>query len=133
VEARGGDGGDRGVPAGAGRIVEPAEITHRVASGETLWSISRRYGVGLESLRGWNGLGPRAVLQVGQRLTVRTGGEAVAPSAAPRIHVVRSGDTLGGIARRYGVGTEALARENGLGLRATIRPGDRLQVPGANE
>ena len=132
VEARGGDGGDRGVPAVAGRIVEPAEISHRVASGETLWSISRRYGVGLESLRSWNDLGPRAVLQVGQRLSVRTGGEAVAPSAAPRIHVVRSGDTLGAIARRYGVGTEALARENGLGLRATIRPGDRLQVPGTN-
>jgi len=132
VEARGGDGGDVGAPAVPGRIVEPTEITHRVASGETLWSISRRYGVGLDALRSWNDLGPRAVIQAGQRLTVRTGGEAVASSAAPRIHVVRSGDTLGAIARRYGVEAEALARENGMGLRATIRPGDRLRVPGSN-
>jgi len=132
VDARGGDGGEVGVPAVAGRIVEPAEVTHRVASGETLWSISRQYGVALDALRSWNGLGPREIIQVGQRLSIRTGGEAVVPSAGPRIHVVRSGDTLGAIARRYGVETQALALENSLGLRSTIRPGDRLRVPGTD-
>lgn len=130
VEARGGDGGDRGVAPPVGSVVEPAEIVHRVGSGESLWSISRRYGVGVEDLRGWNGLGTRAVLQIGQRLTVRTGGEAVASAGGSRIHVVRRGDTLGAIARRYGVPSQELARENGLTLRSTIRPGDRLRVPG---
>lgn len=131
VEARGGDGGESGVVPPSGSVVEPAEVIHRVASGESLWTISRRYGVGVDALRSWNGMGARAVLQIGQRLTVRTGGEAVPSSAEPRIHVVRRGDTLGAIARRYGLPSQELARENGLTLRSTIRPGDRLRVPGS--
>ena len=131
VDARGGDGGASGVVPPTGSVVEPAEIVHRVASGESLWTISRRYGVRVDDLRGWNGLGTRAVLQIGQRLTVRTGGESVTSSGDPRIHVVRRGDTLGAIARRYGVPSGELARENGLTLRSTIRPGDRLRVPGS--
>lgn len=130
AEARGGDGGDVGAVSAAGRVVEPAEVVHRVASGESLWSISRRYGVGVDDLRSWNGLGSRPVLQIGQRITVRTGGEAVTSSSGPLVHVVRRGDTLGAIARRYGVASQDLARENGLTLRSTIRPGDRLRVPG---
>lgn len=131
--ARGGDGGGIGAGVVSEGVAEPSEVVHRVASGESLWTISRRYGVSLDALRAWNGLGTRAVLQVGQSIVIRTGGETVAVSAAPRIHVVRRGDTLGAIARRYGVGTEGLARENGLTLRSTIRPGDRLRIPAANQ
>jgi membrane-bound lytic murein transglycosylase D len=131
--ARGGDGGAVGAGVGTEGVAEPAEVVHRVASGESLWSISRRYGVSMDALRAWNGLGTRPVLQVGQSIVIRTGGEAVSVSGAPRVHVVRRGDTLGAIARRYGVGTAGLARENGLTLRSTIRPGDRLRIPAANQ
>lgn len=131
--ARGGDGGGIGAGVVSEGVAEPSEVVHRVTSGESLWSISRRYGVSLEALRSWNGLGTRAVLQVGQSIVIRTGGETVVASAEPRIHVVRQGDTLGAIARRYGVGAEGLARENGLTLRSTIRPGDRLRIPTANQ
>ncbi len=48
---------------------------------------------------------------------------------APRIHVVRSGDTLSGIAKRYGVTTTALARANGLDPKRPIRPGQKLVIP----
>lgn len=42
--------------------------THRVRSGDTLWKIARKYGVSLQSLRAWNGLGSKARLRVGQSI-----------------------------------------------------------------
>lgn len=129
--AMGGDGGPGGAGPVEGGVAEPLEVTHRVSSGESLWSISRRYGVSMDDLRGWNGLGARPVLRIGQSLVIRTGGTGATVSTAPRMHVVRRGDTLGAIARRYGVDTGGLARENGLSLRSTIRPGDRLRIPEA--
>ena len=129
--AMGGDGGPGGAGPVEGGVAEPLEVTHRVSAGESLWSISRRYGVSMDDLRGWNGLGARPVLRIGQSLVIRTGGTGATVSTAPRMHVVRRGDTLGAIARRYGVDTGGLARENGLSLRSTIRPGDRLRIPEA--
>jgi LysM repeat protein len=54
----------------------------------------------------------------------RPGVEKVA-AAVPDRYVVRPGDTLYGIARRFGTSTEELQRRNGL-QDSTIRPGDVL-------
>jgi membrane-bound lytic murein transglycosylase D len=54
-------------------------ILHRVRSGETLWSISRRYGVLVKQIIDWNLLEPGDVLRLGQRLRIWTSG---GPAAA---------------------------------------------------
>ncbi|MBN2195923.1 MAG: LysM peptidoglycan-binding domain-containing protein [Polyangiaceae bacterium] len=54
---------------------------------------------------------------------------AGAATVTPRVHVVRSGETLSGIAKRYRVTTTALARKNGLDPKKPIRPGQRLAIP----
>jgi lipoprotein NlpD len=59
------------------------------------------------------------------------GAEPPAPAAAPRVHVVARGDTLSGIALRYGVTVAALAAANRLGDRAVLKPGQRLVIPPA--
>ncbi|GIV40369.1 MAG: hypothetical protein KatS3mg033_2169 [Thermonema sp.] len=43
-------------------------------------------------------------------------------------YIVRSGDTLSHIARRYGVSVSYLMKINGLGPRSIIRPGQRLRI-----
>jgi LysM repeat protein len=43
---------------------------HKVAPGETLWSIARRYDITIDDLRSMNGLDPRATIQVNQVLAV---------------------------------------------------------------
>ena len=43
---------------------------HVVAAGETLWSVARQYGVSVEDLERWNGIGRPGSLRVGERLTV---------------------------------------------------------------
>ena len=55
-----------------------------------------------------------------------------APEPTTRTHVVAKGDTLSGIAARYGVTVVALVAANGLpSERATLRIGQRLTVPAA--
>jgi membrane-bound lytic murein transglycosylase D len=54
------------------------------------------------------------------------------PAAAPtRVHKVRSGDTLWGVARKYGVTVPALASANGLTTSSALSVGARLEIPGA--
>jgi membrane-bound lytic murein transglycosylase D len=44
---------------------------HQVRRGDSLWSISRRYGVSVGQLQAWNGLGRRSKIMVGQSLRIR--------------------------------------------------------------
>lgn len=64
----------RGVARRPVRRVEAAAVpdgtTHTVQPGETLWLLSRQYGVTVADLRRWNGLAAKDVLRVGQRLLV---------------------------------------------------------------
>ena len=57
----------------------------------------------------------------------------VSPAVAKRSktyrHKVRRGDTLGGIARKYGSSVSKIKRANGL-KSSTIRVGQRLKIPG---
>ena len=95
-------------------------LIHVVRSGDTLYSIARRYGTSVARLRSDNGLTPDQTLVVGQALIVTL------PS---RIHTVAAGDTLYGIARRYGVTVLELIQNNPELIRdPIIRPGQQLTV-----
>jgi len=105
--------------------------THRVRRGETLGSIASRYGVRISDLRRWNGIRGSKIIS-GRRLKVY-GGKAVAASStssSAKSHRVRRGDTLGGIARKYGTTISKLKAANGL-KSSKIRVGQRLKLSGS--
>lgn len=52
-----------------------------------------------------------------------------ASRASTRTHVVRRGETLTALARRYGVSIDALKQANGLNGAAHIRAGERIRIP----
>ena len=54
----------------AGGTVAAAGVTHTVAAGETLWGISRRYGISVTELRRLNGLGGGSRIRPGQKLNI---------------------------------------------------------------
>ncbi len=113
----------------------PAEAAappvHVVQRGETLAAIAARYGVTINNLMRWNSLRNPNVIYAGQRLIVGAGGGgAAAPAGASGVHVVRRGQTLGSIARKYGVSVEALRAANGL-RGDVIFVGQRLTIPAA--
>jgi membrane-bound lytic murein transglycosylase D len=47
-----------------------------------------------------------------------------------KAYIVRRGDTIGSIGRKYGISTQALIQANNLNNRATIRIGQKLTLPG---
>lgn len=110
---------------------------HVVRRGDTLWDISRQYGVSLAALMRVNGLHRRSVLSLGQRLQIPTSRSSRAAAArnAPliedsgaRVHVVRRGDSLYRIAHRYGLSIDTLCRLNNIRPDKTLHPGDRLTI-----
>ncbi len=66
--------------------------------------------------------------QRGHALAAASRGRHVRASG---IHVVRPNETMGGIARRYGLSTAELAQRNELNQAARIHPGDRLRIASA--
>jgi len=140
----------RTLPAEAMRVPEPVVTTsttsrtHIVRKGETLGGIANRYGVSVSSLKTANRLSSKGTIRAGQKLAIRrtsTVSRSTASSKAStskatsgkkssaRTHVVRSGETVGGIATRYGVSQSALIRTNGLGSRGKITVGQKLRLP----
>jgi membrane-bound lytic murein transglycosylase D len=122
---------------------EPAEATwHRVRRGETLGSIARRYHVSQRQLQSWNRMGKSTRIRAGQRLRVSSTPSSQADrksvrsrtvprmaAAEARSHIVRRGDTLSGLARRYGVTVQALREANDLSMSDVLRRGTRLKIP----
>ncbi len=57
---------------------------HTVRSGETLYSISFRYGLSVQALAAWNNLGDGTLINVGQRLRLSPPGSSSAPTPSSR-------------------------------------------------
>jgi N-acetylmuramoyl-L-alanine amidase len=113
-------------PAPVAAPPPPAPVTrrHTVRSGENLTRIAQRYGVRLTDLMRANGLNARSRLLVGQHLVVPT------PRPDDRVHTVRPGQTLSGLAQAHHIPLWELARVNDLGVRGRLRVGQRLILPG---
>lgn len=114
------------LPGAGGGTAVAAATEYRVRPGDTLWSISRRFGTSISALQHANGLGGSA-LRVGQRLTIPAGGDAGPVIAQYR---VRSGDNLWAIAQRHGTSPRQIQRANGLSS-SRIKPGQVLTIPTA--
>jgi len=63
---------------------------HEVQPGETLWSISREYGVDTRTLASWNSMAPGDVLSVGRELVVWTKEPAAAAQSSPAVSTTPS-------------------------------------------
>jgi LysM repeat protein len=87
---------------------------HVVQTGDTLSGISKRYGVSTSALRQANSLSGD-LIRTGQKLSIPgEGGSSSGKVASTTSHIVQAGDTLSGIAIRYGVTVGQIKGDNGL-------------------
>ena len=123
------------VPETQPESVEETEIIryHLVRKGETLWALSKMYGVGIDDIKKWNGLESND-LKPGMNLQVVGGNEVIIENPAIEekkevlFHEVSTGETLYSIARKYNVSVSDLMEVNLIEDGNSLDVGQKLQL-----
>ncbi len=102
---------------------ENLEGYYKVQSGDTLWGIARKYGVTVDELKSANNLKDNS-LSVGQYLLIPNNEN---DTQEGEIYVVKSGDTLYGIANKFNLTVDELKKLNNL-TSNTLSIGQKLIV-----
>jgi membrane-bound lytic murein transglycosylase D len=139
---------DLRVPVGAGKktLVALAEVPknervlyarHKVREGDTLGRIAREYGVTVSAIQQANNMGRSTLIRVNRVLTIPTAAAGnYTPSSVAQNYTtgevidyrVRRGDTLYGIARRYGTTSATIAAASKIHVNDVLSIGQRLKV-----
>lgn len=120
--------------------------SYRVVGGDTVSSISAKYGISTASVLALNGLSWSSLIFPGQVLQLtkapaspstpgtppKSAPPSVSPPAAPTevTYTITRGDTISAIASRFGVSTQAILSANKLGWSTIIYPGQKIIIPG---
>ncbi|MBN2729307.1 MAG: LysM peptidoglycan-binding domain-containing protein [Bacteroidales bacterium] len=112
---------------------------HTVRSGETLGGIASRYGTSVSNIKSWNSLSSSTIYP-GQKLKIfgkqsstsnntQTNNNTQSSGGSGSIvwHTVSSGESLWGIAQKYGCNVDEIKQLNGLGSDA-LQVGQKLKV-----
>ncbi len=128
-------------------VSAPAGARYTIVSGDTIGKIAAKFGVTTAALLSSNGLGFSSTIYAGSSLAIppRTSPAGVSPATpatpAPRLlanvtpapaatsHVIKSGETIAGIASSYGVSIQSVLAANGLGWSSIIYSGRTLTIP----
>lgn len=125
----------------AGQAPASSSVQHRVQPGETLFSISRRYGVTVSEIMDWNRM-TSMTIDTGQILDIRRSvqnvregsvsmadtSRAIVTEAAPSAYyVVRRGDALSRVAEQYGLSLAEIRELNKL-RSDVLTPGQVLLI-----
>lgn len=105
-------------PASSGR-------TYTVRPGDTLSGIAAKLGVAQSQITGFHSGNPNLIYP-GEVLAI--GGAAAPIQSAGTTYTVQSGDTLSGIAAKFGTTYQAIAAKNGIANPNLIYPGQVLHI-----
>ena len=114
-------------------LAQPAEdgsIVHVVLDGQALWSLAAHYDVPLSDLLLFNSLPPDAIVQPGDRITIRLAeGQPPPPTPTPpTMHTVQDGQSLWSIAVQYNVKLGDILWLNGFAEDVVLQPGALVRV-----
>lgn len=114
-----------------------AATTYTVQPGDTLSGIASRFGVSVVDLAEWNAIANPNLIVIGQVLTIGPTSSPTAPGGSTgaggtEYYVVQAGDTLGGIADRFGVTVADLVAKNNIADPNIIHVGQTLVIGGGS-
>lgn len=122
-------------------------IIHHVKKGETLWALSRKYGVDLNSIIKSNNLRSSDLIVAGQTIIIPniqkkniteklteqeldSKNDTIEEVKKPVVYSVKKGDTLWKIAREYGVSIASIKEINQLVNDDVLSVNQKLEIPG---
>ena len=118
-------------PANAASKAEATPTTYKVRKGDTLGKIADKFGTTVDAIMQANGMS-NSEIKVGQTLQIsgkaKGSKSAAKSSGSTTTYKVRSGDTLGSIAARYGTTVNAIKRASGL-KSDRLSIGQKLKIP----
>ena len=119
------------------KVASSKKKTHEynVSSGDTLFSIARKFKVSISDLAKINKLGANTLIRPGQTLKIPTSGYTEAAKKAVKynnktVYKVKRGDTLYSIARNYNMRVDTLKKLNNLKKNPKLKKGMELTVLG---
>src|SRR5690625_740647 len=118
----GGNGGNGGGSGGG------STDTYVVKSGDTLSGIAVKFGVTVSQLKKWNNISNADSIQIGQKLIVKEPSGGGGSGGSQKTYTVKSGDTLSGIAVKFGVTVSQLKKWNNISNADSIQIGQKLTV-----
>ena len=99
-----------------------SQTIHTVQSGETYWTISKKYGIDFYKLLSANNANESSMLNIGDKVTV--------PSAsAPTTYTVQSGDTYWIISKNFGIDFYKLLAANNANESSQLSVGQKITIP----
>lgn len=115
----------------AAKPVASVEKVYTVQPGDTLSGIAAKYGTTYQKLAEYNGIGNPNFILSGQKIKIPGATEASKPAEHPqeKTYTVKPGDTLSGIAAKYGTSWQKLVELNGLSNPDLIYGGQVLKLP----
>ncbi len=108
-------------------MVVPSYINYKVVSGDTLYSIAKKYGVSIDTIVSDNAL-KNNILSIGQNLKIRVSGGVIEECfGEENNYTVVKGDTLYSIARKFNTTVDKIKEKNNL-VDNTLSIGQILNI-----
>jgi len=105
----------------------PEKVVYKVRSGDTLGHIAEEYNTRASEIRKWNNMGGSSLIRPGQKLTLFVKGQPVKDTPKKNVYIVKSGDSLGKIARKNNTSVNKIKNWNNI-KSDTIYPGQKLTI-----
>lgn len=101
-------------------------ITYKVTKGDSLWSISKKYSVPLESILAFNNIKDKDTLSIDQIIKIPQDNP---PAADYIMCIVKKGDTLWSIAQKYNLSVDLILATNNIVNSELISIGQEMKIP----
>ena len=111
------------------------KINYTVESGDSLWSIAKKYNTDTKTLARWNSMGLADPLFPGKKLVVWMKPETSSSKSSTRsvvkrvVYTIRSGDSLAVVANKFNVRVSDIRKWNPkVGSQKYVQPGDKVTL-----
>lgn len=115
-------------PAESSKSQTSSETIYIVKKGDTLSGIASKYGTTYQVLASYNGISNPNLIGVGQTIKIPNGTMSHITNTSSRTYIVKSGDTLSSIAKKYGTTYQKIAKDNNISNPNKIYPGQKLTI-----